>query len=100
MMMIMMTIMHDHDDDDNACYLLIILMIHIKYYLSYLYLILSIYIGDESYPLYIKEKEEILSSLQRRAELLSDALNNLEGIHCNAIDGALYAFPTIILPGM
>jgi alanine transaminase len=68
----------------------------------YLYLLLSIdtITGDESYPLYIKEKEEILSSLHRRAELLSHALNNLEGVHCNAIDGALYAFPTIILPGM
>lgn len=72
----------------------------ICHFCYFLYLILSIYIGDESYPLYIKEKNEILSSLHRRAELLSHALNNLEGIHCNAIDGALYAFPTIILPGM
>ena len=46
----------------------------------------------------MSERNGILASLQRRAELLSISLNQLEGITCNSIDGALYAFPTIQLP--
>ena len=55
--------------------------------------------GDESYPVYIKEKTDILESLKRRADKLSVALNKLEGVRCNSIDGAMYAFPQITLPG-
>ena len=45
-----------------------------------------------------QEKSEILGSLRRRAELLVSALNKLEGVSCNAAEGALYAFPRITLP--
>ncbi|CAE7571361.1 unnamed protein product, partial [Symbiodinium microadriaticum] len=54
--------------------------------------------GDESYAIFAAEKEAILSSMQRRARLLTDALNKLEGVSCNEIEGAMYAFPTITLP--
>lgn len=54
--------------------------------------------GDESYPLYKKETEEVFSSLKRRAEKLEKALNSLKGIKCNPLDGAMYAFPSIELP--
>ena len=47
--------------------------------------------GDESFVQYKKEKEDILSSLKRRAELISNFLNTLEGVTCNSVDGALYA---------
>ena len=56
--------------------------------------------GEASYETYEAEKGAILGSLRRRAELLSNSLNAMEGVTCNAIDGALYAFPTIRLPGM
>jgi aspartate/methionine/tyrosine aminotransferase len=36
--------------------------------------------------------------MKRRARLLSDALNKMEGISCTSIDGAMYAFPTITIP--
>jgi alanine transaminase len=55
--------------------------------------------GDESYAVYVKERDEILSSLNRRALKMTHALNELQGVSCNAIDGALYAFPSISLPG-
>lgn len=55
--------------------------------------------ADPSFDEYLKEKNDILESLQRRAATLSAALNNLKGVSCNTIDGALYAFPTITLPG-
>lgn len=55
--------------------------------------------GDVSYATYKAERDGILASLRRRAGLLSKALNAMEGVSCNSIDGALYAFPTITIPG-
>ena len=55
--------------------------------------------GDASYATYKAERDGILASLRRRAVVLSSSLNALEGVSCNSIDGALYAFPTITLPG-
>lgn len=54
--------------------------------------------GDASYPLYSAEKEAILSGMKHRASLLRTALNELEGVSCADIQGAMYAFPTITLP--
>ncbi|KAL3700983.1 hypothetical protein R1sor_019005 [Riccia sorocarpa] len=54
--------------------------------------------GDESYDNFIKERDGILSSLARRAQMLTDALNKLEGITCNKAEGAMYAFPRLHLP--
>lgn len=54
--------------------------------------------GDESHVQYVSEKNAILSSLKRRARILVDALNNLEGVTCQESQGAMYAFPKITLP--
>ena len=54
--------------------------------------------GDDSYPLFRKERDEILASLKRRALTLVDGLNRLEGVTCNAPEGAMYAFPKVTLP--
>jgi alanine transaminase len=53
--------------------------------------------GEPSFDQYQGEKEAILSSMKRRAERVSAALNALEGVSCNPIEGAMYAFPTISL---
>lgn len=45
----------------------------------------------------IQERDDILSSLERRSIMVHKALNELEGITCNEADGALYAFPRIRL---
>lgn len=42
---------------------------------------------------YVTERDGVLGSLSRRAELLVQGLNRLEGVTCNAAEGALYAFP-------
>ena len=55
--------------------------------------------GDASYATYVEERDAILSSMKRRASMLTKALNELEGVSCNEIEGAMYAFPTITLPG-
>jgi len=54
--------------------------------------------GDPSYPLYHKEKQGLIDSLKRRARLITDAFNSLEGVECQDTEGAMYSFPRISLP--
>ena len=54
--------------------------------------------GDPSFELYNREKTGILDEMKKRAILLAEGLNKIEGISCNAIAGAMYAFPRITLP--
>lgn len=54
--------------------------------------------GEASYELYKKETDAIFASLKRRAQLLVNALNRLEGVTCNSAEGAMYLLPRIRLP--
>ncbi|CUE64030.1 alanine aminotransferase, putative [Bodo saltans] len=54
--------------------------------------------GGESYARFRDEYDGIFASLKGRAEALAKELNGIEGITCNAVDGAMYAFPQIRLP--
>lgn len=54
--------------------------------------------GDDSFPGYQKERDDIISSLSRRSRLVTEELNKLEGVTCNESEGALYAFPKITIP--
>ncbi|XP_059161359.1 alanine aminotransferase 2-like [Physella acuta] len=54
--------------------------------------------GDPSYSLFIKEKEFVLEKLKEKAELITKLFNSIEGISCNQVMGAMYAFPRIYLP--
>ncbi|EEC07512.1 alanine aminotransferase, putative [Ixodes scapularis] len=54
--------------------------------------------GDPSYDLYQKEKNTILESLKNRAELVQKALNNIEGFYCSPVQGAMCAYPRVLLP--
>ena len=54
--------------------------------------------GDESYEQYNKEMTEGLESLKRRAHIMTDAFNSLEGVTCNFTEGAMYSFPCLHLP--
>lgn len=54
--------------------------------------------GDYSYNQFINEKDEQINSLRRRARLITDAFNALEGVTCQETDGAMYSFPRITLP--
>ncbi|GBN25979.1 Alanine aminotransferase 2 [Araneus ventricosus] len=54
--------------------------------------------GEPSYDLFIKEKTAILQSLKERALLVEKTFNRMKGIKCNAVAGAMYAFPRLILP--
>ncbi|KAF7634712.1 Aminotran_1_2 domain-containing protein [Meloidogyne graminicola] len=54
--------------------------------------------GDPSFDLWLKEKNEVLSSLNKRAKLVTQSYNKIEGVHCQEVQGAMYAFPKISLP--
>jgi hypothetical protein len=51
--------------------------------------------GDPSYALYAKERDDILGSLKRRAVIMAEALNGMEGVTCSPTEGALYVFPKV-----
>lgn len=54
--------------------------------------------GDDSYDLFNKEKSAVLDSLKVRAKMVHKILNTIEGVTCNEVMGAMYAFPKIDLP--
>ena len=54
--------------------------------------------GAPSYALYQQEKTGILDEMKKRAIILAEGLNQIEGVSCNVIAGAMYAFPSVKLP--
>ena len=55
-------------------------------------------VGDPSYAQYALEKSLLTNSLRRRARLITDAFNCLEGVTCQETSGAMYSFPKITIP--
>lgn len=45
-----------------------------------------------------QEKESVLGNLAKKAKLTEDMLNQVPGIRCNPLQGAMYAFPRIFIP--
>jgi len=54
--------------------------------------------GEESYERFSKERRTIQDSYKKRAKLTTEVLNSMEGVKCNEVQGAMYAFPRITLP--
>jgi aspartate/methionine/tyrosine aminotransferase len=54
--------------------------------------------GDESFELYVKEKDGILKDLKTKAEILGKGLNAVNGMTCEIPQGAMYAFVKFELP--
>lgn len=54
--------------------------------------------GDDSYDLFIKERDGILSDLKTKAGILGRELNKIEGLSIDIPQGALYAFVKLDLP--
>ena len=48
--------------------------------------------------LFAKERDGVINELKKRAIILADGLNNIPGIQCNTVAGAMYAFPRLVLP--
>uniref|UniRef100_A0A7S1PEF9 Aminotransferase class I/classII large domain-containing protein n=1 Tax=Vitrella brassicaformis TaxID=1169539 RepID=A0A7S1PEF9_9ALVE len=53
---------------------------------------------EPSYDTYKAERDEIYLSLRRRACMAYERLNQMEGVRCNPVKGAMYAFPKLTLP--
>jgi aspartate/methionine/tyrosine aminotransferase len=54
--------------------------------------------GDESYDLYVKERDWILNDLKEKAEIIGRGLNEIDGMETNIPQGAMYAFVKFELP--
>lgn len=54
--------------------------------------------GDESYELFETERQKVLGDLKYKAKLVADTFNSIDGIQCNKVAGAMYAFPKITFP--
>lgn len=54
--------------------------------------------GQESHELYEAEKSQVLADLKRKARLVADTFNSVEGVKSNEVAGAMYAFPRLDLP--
>lgn len=54
--------------------------------------------GELSYDIFIKEKQQVLDVLDQKAKLLTEMLNKIEGVKCNPVQGAMYAFARINIP--
>lgn len=54
--------------------------------------------GSPSSALYESQKLQILGALKRKSKLLYELLNKMHGIQCNRIEGAMYAFPEVMIP--
>ena len=51
--------------------------------------------NQPSYNTFIKEKTDILEALKRKSKLMYELLNDMENIHCNHVEGAMYALPSV-----
>lgn len=54
--------------------------------------------GEPSHESFLREKQEVLQTLAHRARLTQEIFNQTPGIRCQAVQGAMYAFPRILLP--
>jgi aspartate/methionine/tyrosine aminotransferase len=54
--------------------------------------------GETSYDRYVAERDAILASLKRKAELLAGGINGVEGLSVEIPQGAMYAFVRLELP--
>uniref|UniRef100_A0A2P2MNF5 alanine transaminase n=2 Tax=Rhizophora mucronata TaxID=61149 RepID=A0A2P2MNF5_RHIMU len=53
---------------------------------------------DISYGKFVRESQDILESLRRRARIMTDGFNSCRNVVCNFTEGAMYSFPQIRLP--
>ena len=54
--------------------------------------------GEPSHDTFIAEKKHVLGDLATKARMTTELLNAIDGITCNEVMGAMYAFPRIHLP--
>lgn len=59
---------------------------------------LSVHIQTTLYIRHKQEKTDVLAELKKRAQLVTKSYNQIEGVKCQEVQGAMYAFPRVFLP--
>ncbi|XP_020026555.1 alanine aminotransferase 1 isoform X2 [Castor canadensis] len=54
--------------------------------------------SDPSFVQFQAEKQEVLAQLAAKAKLTEQMFNQIPGIRCNPVQGAMYSFPRVQLP--
>ncbi len=54
--------------------------------------------GEPSYDQFEEEKAAVLNALKEKARLVEGLFNELPGVNCQPVQGAMYAFPRLELP--
>ena len=54
--------------------------------------------GDESYAVYVRERDAILDDLKKKAEILGEGVSKVPGMSVDVPQGAMYAFVRFELP--
>ncbi|KAG8537377.1 hypothetical protein GDO81_024627 [Engystomops pustulosus] len=54
--------------------------------------------GEPSYKQFMLERQAVLGNLAEKARLTEEILNQVPGIQCNPVQGAMYSFPRIEIP--
>lgn len=54
--------------------------------------------GEASYAKWKEEKDSLYSALSRKSKMVHTKLNAIEGVSCQMVEGAMYAFPKIEMP--
>merc|ERR1719235_1375875 len=54
--------------------------------------------GESSYNEFTKEKTGILDSMKRKGFIVHHMMNSITGVNCMPVEGAMYAFPEVLLP--
>jgi aspartate/methionine/tyrosine aminotransferase len=54
--------------------------------------------GNESFEMFVRERDGVLASLKRKAEILGEEINGIEGMSVDIPRGAMYAFVRFDLP--
>jgi len=56
-------------------------------------------LGGPSRAAYDAEKKAIFDSLKRKSKMVTERLNAIDGISCQPVEGAMYAFPKVVIKG-
>lgn len=54
--------------------------------------------GDPSHDLYQQELDTVLKALAEKASFIYTRMNQIPGVKCNEVQGAMYAYPQVDIP--
>lgn len=55
-------------------------------------------VPNSNYCCLLQERDQVLADLKHKAQLVSKTFDAVDGVTCNAVQGAMYCFPKLDLP--